>query len=747
MKTTITSQYCLIFVTLVVLISTAMGDAFDQSVNQIKTLEGEREQIQTDIEEKQTFIEEQLITEFANHALNVPKGEFESDADYAARLRQLTGIIAQRRAELEEEHFLPFRVRCLEIQTEIGRLHRRVFFTNDITATLGTYDANDEFFPVDFEVNNQSFSTNLYVNKNDAPNLRNNWNQVVKTAYISIDPGYRRALSAVKLEDPVLWEGGVTFNTDTVLYYLGNNNSIAFSPDGEYLATGSNDEYGIAHIWKVENGEKFREIDHGDWVYAVAFSPDGKYFATAGQDETRRWDNGKAILWEMNNGTKVRSMKHGSYVYAAAFSPDGRYIATTRQPRWDSGQVVLWSVHSGSIVESMSYNAYRTTIHALTFSPDGEYLATGNVRSRWDKPDKTTLWNVNSGNAAWHFEHENGVYAVAFSPNGKYLTTGNNESITLWEMSSGRSVRQIDLPDTKAYAVTYSPDGKFLAVGKSNGYINFFRVGTEEITLETEIPRVKSIYAGSEVRDLAWHPNGNLISDGKKVYRTLLEPILTDLVAKPLNTRRDVNRDGVVDVDDLVLVASNFGNSFASDADPNPDVNRDGVVDRKDVIEIIISLEAAAGAPAAHSQTISTLTADNLQRWLDAAKERDNKDEIFQRGINVLEQLLATLTQVEVIPKETALLANYPNPFNPETWIPYQLVKPAEVTISIYAATGQLVRTLALGHQPAGIYQSRSRAAYWDGRNEVGEPVASGVYFYTLTAGDFTATRKMLIRK
>ena len=96
---------------------------------------------------------------------------------------------------------------------------------------------------------------------------------------------------------------------------------------------------------------------------------------------------------------------------------------------------------------------------------------------------------------------------------------------------------------------------------------------------------------------------------------------------------------------------------------------------------------------------------------------------------------------------ENTLLANYPNPFNPETWIPYQLSASADVSVSIYAVDGLLVRRLELGHQSAGVYQSRSRAAYWDGRNEFGERVASGLYFYTLTAGDFTATRKMLIRK
>ena len=104
-------------------------------------------------------------------------------------------------------------------------------------------------------------------------------------------------------------------------------------------------------------------------------------------------------------------------------------------------------------------------------------------------------------------------------------------------------------------------------------------------------------------------------------------------------------------------------------------------------------------------------------------------------------------TEIQATPDETVLLANYPNPFNPETWIPYQLAEPAEVTLHIYGVDGRLIRTLPLGHQLVGIYQSKSRAVYWGGKNEVGEAVASGVYFYTLTASDFTATRKMLIRK
>ncbi len=199
----------------------------------------------------------------------------------------------------------------------------------------------------------------------------------------------------------------------------------------------------------------------------------------------------------------------------------------------------------------------------------------------------------------------------------------------------------------------------------------------------------------------------------------------------------DVNGDGVVDVEDLVLVAATIGTTPPDGTTiPNTDVNGDGVVNSDDLASVMAALETTPTAPAA------VLTAENLQIWIDEAKQLTNKDATFLRGIEVLEQMLETL-----LPKKTALLANYPNPFNPETWIPYHLAKAAEVTVSIYAVNGTLIRTLSFGHKPAGIYEHQNRAAYWNGRNAQGERVASGIYFYTLTAGDFTSTRKMLIRK
>ena len=209
-------------------------------------------------------------------------------------------------------------------------------------------------------------------------------------------------------------------------------------------------------------------------------------------------------------------------------------------------------------------------------------------------------------------------------------------------------------------------------------------------------------------------------------------------VTAPPVVAEDVNEDGGVNIQDLVLVAASLGKTGQNPAD----VNADGIVDIRDLVLVAGALDNAAAAPSLHPQSLEILTAADVRLWLSGAQHLHLMDATSQRGILFLEQLLASM-----VPKETTLLANYPNPFNPETWIPYQLSKPTDVTLTIYDINGRVVRALDLGHQAAGIYQNRSRAAYWDGRNAFGESVASGIYFYTLTAGDFTATRKMLIRK
>ena len=206
----------------------------------------------------------------------------------------------------------------------------------------------------------------------------------------------------------------------------------------------------------------------------------------------------------------------------------------------------------------------------------------------------------------------------------------------------------------------------------------------------------------------------------------------------------DVNKDGEVNILDLILVAQDIGKTGGTNL--RTDVNGDGTRNIQDLVLVASHLGELSGPAAA--PLLSQILTENrisptvLQAWIAQAQAENDGSYAFQKGIANLQRLLTALA-----PAETALLPNYPNPFNPETWIPYQLAGPADVTLTIHAVNGVLVRRLALGYQAAGIYQTRNRAAYWDGKNEIGEPVASGVYFYTLTAGDFNATRKMLIMK
>ena len=257
---------------------------------------------------------------------------------------------------------------------------------------------------------------------------------------------------------------------------------------------------------------------------------------------------------------------------------------------------------------------------------------------------------------------------------------------------------------------------------------------------DNAIRDIRPLAGLTKLTDLRLGDNPITDTSTLRILKTQNPNLKVDIEIPPLApvVSEDVNSDGIINILDLVMIAINFGKTGQNPAD----VNADGIVNIIDLVKVAGEMGAGAAAPSVHPQTLEILTATDVRHWLTQAQQVNLTDATSQRGILILEQLLAAL-----IPKETSLLPNYPNPFNPETWIPYQLATPAEVTLHIYAVDGRLVRTLALGHQPAGIYQSRRRAAYWDGRNALGEPVASGVYFYTLTAGNFAQTRRMLILK
>ena len=501
--------------------------------------------------------------------------------------------------------------------------------------------------------------------------------------------------------------------------------SVAFSPDGQTLASGGGWRDKTVHLWDVATGTLQNTLtEHTDAIFSVAFSPDGQTLASAGGDRTIR-------LWDVATGTLQNTLtEHTGSVNSVAFSPDGSMLAS------GSGDdtLRLWDVATGTLKQTLTEHTHDN--QSVAFSLEEQTLASEQTLT-------AHMYNVRS---------------VAFSPDGQTLASGGGDAtLWLWDVATGTLKQTFTGHPDAVESVAFSPDGQTLASGSYDGTVLLWDI---------------ALVAPQTVREDI---------NGDRVVNIRVEediPAETDV--------NDINGDGVINIQDLTLVAAQFGQIGE---DMPADVNRDGIVNIQDLVLVAGAFGKGAAAPSARAISRARLTASDVEQWLIEARavsavgqdrpiltsfslqthllsSSESGDPELQRGsasrpgglsypeasrpgglsylrgIAVLEQLLASL-----MPEVTALLANYPNPFNPETWIPYQLADPAEVTVSIYSADGKLVRRLALGQRPAGVYQGKDRAAYWDGRNAQGEPVASGVYFYTLQAGEFSATRKMVIRK
>ena len=545
--------------------------------------------------------------------------------------------------------------------------------------------------------------------------------------------------------------------------HLSYISSMTFSPDGKTLASGGADKL---YLWDIASGARKVSITgHTDVIYSIAFSPDSKMLASGSSEQIR--------LWNVVTGTHAATLFVGDWATNAslAFSPDGKTLAS------ESGsQIHLWDVssraHRAIIRRYWSTTSGYIRYRSIAFSPDGRFLTrsagrnvllwyagrtyktvltghTDDVTSVAFSHDSRTLasssvdttvrlWDVETDTHKATFAgHTERVVSVAFSPDGSLLASGSDDNtIILWDVASGEPRTTIVAHTDGINDVVFSPDGKTLA---SCGY----RYDTTVKLWDVASGTLKTTFSGHKysIFEIAFSPDGQILASCGSEGTILLWDLMPGIGAEGETPQlaEDVNRDGVVDLQDLVFVASQFGQPGAEKA---ADINRDGTVDIVDILLVAGALKTDNGAPSVHSRSIELLTAAEVEQWFRQAQQVNDKAPVFQRGVAVLERLLAVLT-----PKETVLLPNYPNPFNPETWIPYQLAGAADVRVRVYAASGELVRTLALGYQSAGVYQSRSQAAYWDGKNELGEPVASGIYFYTLSAGKFTATRRMVIRK
>ncbi len=422
-------------------------------------------------------------------------------------------------------------------------------------------------------------------------------------------------------------------------------------------------------------------IGHTNTVNTLSFKPESSTLASGSDDDTIRiWD----LTWDAWKSRPVQTLRgHGNDVESVAWSPDGTLIASGSRDR----TVRLWNPDNGSNIAVL--RGHTNTVNAVAWSPDGTLIASAS------RDDTIRIWDPTDTDSPLHVleGHTGNVNTLAFHPTEPLLASGSSDdTIRLWNPTTGVHKATLKGHTRGVNTIAWSPDGLILVSGSDDDTIRL------------------------------WEPLAAV----------------------------DITGDGSVTYLDIIEVAENYGKTVVEGANPRADVNKDGVVDIEDLIVVAKAVDSQApvdsqAAPIlAQNPNNFSFTAEDVQQWIQEAQDVGANPQT----IAVLERFLAVGTRAaQPTPEKTALLANYPNPFNPETWIPYQLAQPAEVALMIYAANGIIVRTLTLGYQPAGIYQSRSRAAYWDGRNELGERVASGVYFYTLKAGQFTATRKMLIQK
>ena len=504
-------------------------------------------------------------------------------------------------------------------------------------------------------------------------------------------------------------------HTDTLIGHTEFIGAIAFK-DNETLISGSQDE--TIRAWNVATGRQRWSKDVGHWVYVVALPlHDPFYIAYDGST------NRDLRMRYSNDGDWRGSMSRPkSDITSFAFKPNSHLLASG-----DGDYTIrIWDVANNTKLRHVrTLRGHTYYVQSVAWSPDGRTLASASA-------DGTVrLWNPNNGiNFAVLRGHAEAVWSVAWSPDSRILASGSHDkTIRIWDPDTQGTLRVLRGHTNKVMSLAFHPDGQTLASG--GAIIHLWNPNTG--ALKAKLTGYHREYRNG----LAFSPNGQILAGRGSPDNTInLWRLLTV----------DVTGNGKVNVNDLVEVARNYGKTVGAGANRRADVNNDGKVDVDDILAVIEAVDAAAGAPALTQANIETgsLQAADVQRWIHDAKAAN----VDPAGIAALERLLTSLSRRDLlVPKETVLLANYPNPFNPETWIPYQLSEAAEVTITIHSSDGKLVRTLELGQVPAGVYSDKDRAAYWDGRNAQGEPVASGVYFYTLTAGDFSATRKMVIRK
>ena len=352
---------------------------------------------------------------------------------------------------------------------------------------------------------------------------------------------------------------------------------------------------------------------------------------------------------------------------------------------------------------------------------------------------------------------------LALAGGNVYWTESNHGSVRFVNLKGQKQIRVISIGDDPAGSIAIAGGKVYWTeqVGESSGTINSANLNGSDPTELASIQatpigiavdrarsklywtnargRVQSASLdGSSIRNVVTGldmPGDIIFSNGLK----LQAPTTTATTTTASKSKYDINGDGSVDDKDVDAIIVAVAAKITA---AKYDVNGDGKVDFNDVVAVSANKESAASAPTLLGRQFSALEVDRLQEQIDLLIATGDRSPAAIKTLIYLQQLIAMAR-----PEKTQLLANYPNPFNPETWMPYELATDTNVKITIYNAQGVVIRTLQLGQQSAGYYTGRERAAYWDGRNAFGEQVASGIYFYQLETDDMSSLRKMVILK
>ena len=310
---------------------------------------------------------------------------------------------------------------------------------------------------------------------------------------------------------------------------------------------------------------------------------------------------------------------------------------------------------------------------------------------------------------------------------------------SLIELSPENSIPrdyQVSIPTLKATV------GERIYVPISIDDASGFLAGGIKLRYDTSVLRAVNAYPA--LNDVYWKANTNIDGEVRVAFISLngnpsYPPLIQEGTVSELSERRDgLSERRLSSSESAGLSAKRIETKYR-----NPASKNGAGFDDFDTLRSAPLLNPAP--PAATQPTHLTETLFIVE--FDVLNAEGKESLIILDYVELSNSLSIDKTDglIKVLPSASRLLQNYPNPFNPETWIPYNLSTDSDVEISIYDVSSAIVRRFNLSNQPAGSYLSRSKALYWDGRNDRGESVSSGVYFYVMKAGDCTATKKMVI--